>query len=86
MPVGGIKMKVLAAHRAGLTTVILPKRNERDLEDLPEDVRKAMTFVPVERIDEALKVGLLSDEAFTESPEISGWLKSINASRGGSLN
>jgi ATP-dependent Lon protease len=86
MPVGGIKMKVLAAHRAGLTTVILPKRNERDLEDLPEDVRKAMTFVPVERIDEALKVGLLSDETFTESPEISGWLKSINASRGGSLN
>ncbi len=86
MPVGGIKMKVLAAHRAGLTMVILPKRNERDLEDLPEDVRKAMTFVPVERIDEALKVGLLSDETFTESPEMNGWLRSMNATRGGSLN
>ena len=52
-------MKVLAAHRAGLTTVILPKRNERDLEDVPEDVRGKMRFVLVERIDEALKAGLL---------------------------
>ena len=55
-------MKVLAAHRAGLTTIILPKRNERDLEDLPDDVRQAMTFVPVDRIDEALAVALLPVE------------------------
>ncbi len=54
----GVKMKVLAAHRAGLTTVILPKRNERDLEDVPEDVRSKMSFVLVERIDEALAAGL----------------------------
>ena len=54
LPVGGVKMKVLAAHRAGLTTVILPKRNERDLEALPEEVRQALTFVPVEMIDEVL--------------------------------
>ncbi len=59
MPVGGIKMKVLAAHRAGLTTVILPKRNERDLDELPDEVRTDMTFLPVERIDEALKAALL---------------------------
>lgn len=59
LPVGGIKMKVLAAHRAGLTTVILPKRNERDLDELPDEVRSSMTFVPVERIDEALHVALL---------------------------
>ena len=58
LPIGGVKMKVLAAHRAGLTTVILPKRNERDLEDLPEDVRTRMQFVLVDRIDEALAVGL----------------------------
>jgi len=58
LPIGGVKMKVLAAHRAGLTTVILPKRNERDLEDVPPDVRSRMTFVLVERIDEALKAGL----------------------------
>ncbi len=59
LPIGGVKMKVLAAHRAGLATVILPKRNERDLEDVPEDVRGKMTFVLVERIDEALKAGLV---------------------------
>jgi ATP-dependent Lon protease len=86
MPVGGIKMKVLAAHRAGLNTVILPKRNERDLEELPEDVREAMTFVPVEQIDEALKVGLLPDGALAEMPEVSDWLSSIGATKGGSLN
>ena len=69
LPVGGIKMKVLAAHRAGLTTVILPKRNERDLDELPDDVRNAMTFVPVDGIDEALEVALLSPEVETETPE-----------------
>jgi ATP-dependent Lon protease len=58
LPIGGVKMKVLAAHRAGLTTVILPKRNERDLDDLPKDVRAAMHFVLVERIDEALNAAL----------------------------
>ena len=58
LPIGGVKMKVLAAHRAGLTTVILPRRNERDLEDVPEDVRSKMTFMLVERIDEALAAGL----------------------------
>ena len=58
MPVGGIKMKILAAHRAGLTTVILPKRNEQDLDDLPDDVRRDMTFVLVDKIDEALAVAL----------------------------
>jgi ATP-dependent Lon protease len=58
LPIGGVKMKVLAAHRAGLTTVILPRRNERDLEDLPADVRDKMTFVLVDRIDEALNAAL----------------------------
>jgi ATP-dependent Lon protease len=51
-------MKVLAAHRAGLTTVILPRRNERDLEDLPADGRDKLAFVLVDRIDEALKAAL----------------------------
>ena len=44
LPIGGLKQKVLAAHRAGLTEVVLPKRNEADLEDVPETVRAAMTF------------------------------------------
>jgi len=60
LPVGGIKMKVLAAHRAGLKKVILPKRNERDLDELPDEVRNDMEFILVERIDQALEVGLLA--------------------------
>jgi ATP-dependent Lon protease len=62
LPVGGVKMKVLAAHRAGLTTVILPKRNEHDLDELPEEVRQAITFVPVEMIHEVLSTTLQSVE------------------------
>ncbi|MGQ9584668.1 MAG: endopeptidase La [Anaerolineae bacterium] len=58
LPVGGIKQKVLAAHRAGLRTVILPRRNEMDLDDLPEDVRDEMQFVLVERINEVLEAAL----------------------------
>jgi ATP-dependent Lon protease len=54
LPVGGIKMKVLAAHRAGLSTVILPRRNEKDLEDLPAEVRRALAIVRVDTIDEAM--------------------------------
>ncbi len=59
LPVGGIKMKVLAAHRAGLKKVILPKRNERDLDEIPDEIRNDLEFILVERIDEALEVGLL---------------------------
>ena len=62
LPVGGIKMKVLAAHRAGFTTVILPKRNERDLDDVPEEIRNAMQFILVDRIDEAINIGLTRSE------------------------
>ena len=64
-------MKVLAAHRAGLKTVILPKRNERELDELPDDVRNTMRFVPVEGIEEALEVALLPAERTTEVPEAS---------------
>jgi ATP-dependent Lon protease len=65
LPVGGIKMKVLAAHRAGLTTVILPKRNEKDLDDIPQEVRDNLRIVTVDRIDEALTVAF-GDEARKE--------------------
>jgi ATP-dependent Lon protease len=51
-------MKLLAAHRAGLSTILLPKRNEKDLDDLPQEVREALSIVLVERIDEALSVAL----------------------------
>jgi ATP-dependent Lon protease len=58
LPVGGVKMKILAAHRAGLNTVILPKRNEKDLEDVPAEVRDTMNFILVDRIDEAIEAAL----------------------------
>lgn len=58
LPVGGIKEKVLAAHRAGIKKIILPKENERDLEEVPEDTRNELTFIPVNRIEDVLKVAL----------------------------
>jgi ATP-dependent Lon protease len=58
MPVGGIKEKVLAAHRAGIKKVILPRENERDLLDVPEDVRSELSFVPVDTVEQVLKEAL----------------------------
>lgn len=58
MPVGGIKEKMLAAHRAGLKTIILPRRNEIDLDDLPEEVRNDLTFHLVDMMDEVLDYAL----------------------------
>lgn len=58
LPVGGIKEKVLAAHRAGLDTVILPSRNERDLEELPDEIRKDMTFILAERVEDVWNAAL----------------------------
>ncbi len=58
LPVGGIKDKVLAAHRAGLKTVILPGRNEKDLDDLPESAKAEMTFILADRVDTVIKHAL----------------------------
>ncbi len=58
LPIGGLKQKVLAAHAAGLTDVILPERNRADLDDVPEEVREAMTFHPVMTVDEVLDLAL----------------------------
>src|SRR5581483_11201347 len=65
LEIGGVKEKVLAAYRAGLRQVIMPKSNEKDLRDVPEEVRKNMAFTFVERMDEVLHLALLppvSDE------------------------
>ncbi|HSO26782.1 MAG TPA: S16 family serine protease, partial [Anaerolineales bacterium] len=68
LPVGGIKEKVLAAHRFGLKTVILPARNEADLEDLPEEVRQGIQFVFAETVAEVLDAALEPvSEAKTEA-------------------
>jgi ATP-dependent Lon protease len=58
LPIGGLKQKVLAAHAAGLTDVIIPERNRADLDDIPADVREAMTFHPVMTIGEVLNLAL----------------------------
>ncbi|MEC0299099.1 MULTISPECIES: endopeptidase La [Peribacillus] len=59
LPIGGLKEKSLAAHRAGLTKIIIPQNNEKDIDDIPESVRKALTFVPVSHVDEVLEHALV---------------------------
>lgn len=58
LPVGGIKEKFLAAHRYGVKTIIMPAKNEQDLEELPENIRAKMHFIPVKHMDEVLKIAL----------------------------
>ncbi|MGI8508974.1 MAG: endopeptidase La [Gemmatimonadaceae bacterium] len=58
LPIGGLKEKVLGAHRAGIKHIILPKANEADIEDIPDEVRQQLTFHPVETLTEVLKVAL----------------------------
>jgi len=67
LPIGGVKQKVLAAHRAGLSRVILPQRNEADLDDVPEDVRKEMTFHLAESIEQVLEHALSSSVPFGDA-------------------
>ena len=61
LPIGGLKEKVLAAHRAGIDTVILPVENEKDLVDIPANVRRKMRFIPVAHMDEVLKETLINE-------------------------
>ncbi len=58
LPIGGLKEKSLAAHRAGIRTILLPKDNERDLADIPDSIREEMTFIPVAHMDEVLQHAL----------------------------
>ncbi|MCL4120278.1 UNVERIFIED_CONTAM: hypothetical protein GTU68_002608 [Idotea baltica] len=59
LPIGGLKEKVLAAHRAGITKILLPKDNENDIEDIPKTVRKDLQFVPVSHVDQVIYEGLV---------------------------
>jgi len=68
LPIGGLKEKVLGAHRAGITTIILPKDNEADMEDIPEEVRKVLTFHCVSTLDEAFAIALVPTTNGTSAP------------------
>jgi ATP-dependent Lon protease len=63
LPIGGLKEKVLGAHRAGITTIVLPKDNEADIEDIPEEVRKTLSFHPVTTLDEVFAIALAPNGA-----------------------
>jgi ATP-dependent Lon protease len=67
LPIGGLKEKLLAALRAGITTVIIPKDNEKDLIEIPDNVKKGLTIIPVSHVDEVI------DRALTRKPEPIIW-------------
>jgi len=79
LPVGGVKEKVLAAHRNGLRTVILPKRNEPDLEDVPDEVRRTMKFMFAQTVDEVLSAAL--EPSKRETPKLRKRASAANAKR-----
>ena len=62
LPIGGLKEKLLAAHRGNIKTVIIPKDNERDLAEVPQNVQNALKIIFVEHIDEVLKIAFIQDE------------------------
>jgi ATP-dependent Lon protease len=72
LPIGGVREKVLAAQRAGVTTVVLPKENEGDLDDLPREVRKSMNFVPADSIDEVIEAAFPGARVFEFSSAARG--------------
>jgi ATP-dependent Lon protease len=73
LPIGGLKEKVLGAHRAGIKTIIIPKANEADIEDVPEEVRNVLSFHPVETLSEVLDIALVPGEEKPAKPlEIAG--------------
>ena len=89
LPVGGIKEKVLGAQRAGITTIILPNRNEKDLEDVPQAIKEQLSFCLVERIDQVLDLSLMdkTDDHQEGQPWVGELEESLGASsEGSSLN
>ncbi|MFN3492613.1 MAG: S16 family serine protease, partial [Anaerolineales bacterium] len=67
LAIGGVKEKVLAAHRSGINTVILPKQNEQDVDDVPDEIRKTMKFIFVNTVDEVIKAALEPAKKITKS-------------------
>jgi ATP-dependent Lon protease len=80
LPIGGLKEKLLAALRGGIKTVLIPKENEKDLAEIPDNVKKGLKIIPVANVDEVLQVALARvPEALAEeepiSPEIAAQAK-----------
>jgi ATP-dependent Lon protease len=82
LPIGGLKEKSLAAMRAGISTVIIPKLNEKDLVDVPEEAKQKLKFVPVETVDEVLAVALEKDGATKQQAGGSASPKTMENNRG----
>ena len=76
LPIGGLKEKLLAAHRAGIEQVLIPKDNEKDLVDLPKKVREDIKITPVSLVDEVLKISLTKDFKRVEWVEVENLSKS----------
>lgn len=79
LPIGGLKEKSLAAHRAGIKTVLFPEANKKDLRDIPETVRESMEFIPVHHMDEVLDRALLKDPVEGELPYLSADVSNLSA-------
>ncbi len=62
LPIGGLKEKSLAAHRGGIKTIIIPKDNEKDIEEIPKKIAKELTIIPVDHMDQVLKNALVLDD------------------------
>ncbi|WP_281245585.1 endopeptidase La [Alicyclobacillus macrosporangiidus] len=77
LPIGGLKEKVLAAHRAGIRTVLMPKENEKDVRDIPESVRKEMRLIPVSHMDEVLGHALCEEPVPGDNP-LEHWVAGVH--------
>jgi predicted ATP-dependent protease len=69
LPVGGLMEKVAAAHRAGISRIVIPKQNVKDLKDIPRSISKDVNFIPVERVDEVFEVALMDFDPSQQSLE-----------------
>jgi ATP-dependent Lon protease len=81
LAIGGLKEKLLAAHRGGIDTVIIPHENERDLKEIPDNIKAALDIRPVKWIDEVLEIALERvPESISDEEYMAGWDKPVNES------